>query len=318
MNLDLIDNSLEIQHLIKDMQKATYLTRGSLLGITKTLNGLMIKCVWGLEPNTFVDETARAIATSYAMKKLMEPYKIKLSIGIATGACFTGLINIQGNRKMYSILGYKAIISRLLADKALRRNIRNKYNLIIDKALYTDKFIVYCDKSTVKYSQKWYRYNYINDLYIFTEIKQRENSEEHLKKVINLLKKKNLSKSEKKKEKEDSKKNHKSLSITVKNSELKQKNVELMKKGKQISDINLDNHKIKDTKKIEEIYTPIEYDEYFFQNTFDPFPLIRTYKHNTHNRKDNSFSYNNYLNNYLIFKIYTWLIIKINIFFIPF
>ena len=57
MNLDLIDNSLKIQHLIRDMQKATYLTRGSLLGITKTFNGLMIKCVWGLEPNTFIDES---------------------------------------------------------------------------------------------------------------------------------------------------------------------------------------------------------------------------------------------------------------------
>jgi nitrogen regulatory protein PII-like uncharacterized protein len=56
MNFDLIDNSLEIQHLIRDVQKAIYLTRGSLLGITKTFNGLMIKCVWGIEPNTFIDE----------------------------------------------------------------------------------------------------------------------------------------------------------------------------------------------------------------------------------------------------------------------
>ena len=128
------------------------------------------------------------------MKKLIDEYKIKLSIGIATGACFTGLINIQGNRKMYSILGYKATISRLLADKANRRNMRNKNNIIIDKALYTDKFIVYCDKRTVKYSQKWYRYNYINDLYMFTEIKQKENSADHLNKVIDDLRKKNLSK----------------------------------------------------------------------------------------------------------------------------
>ena len=98
----------------------------------------MIKCVWGLEPNTFIDESARAITTSFAMKKLIDVYKIKLSIGIATGCCFTGLINVQGNRKIYSILGYKAIISRLLADKANRRNLRNKNNLIIDKNLLTD------------------------------------------------------------------------------------------------------------------------------------------------------------------------------------
>ena len=95
MNLELVDNPTKIQHLIKDMQKATYLTRGSLLGVTRTFNGLMIKCAWGLEPNTFVDEPARAIATTYTMKKLIDIYKIKLSIGIATGACFTGLINIS-------------------------------------------------------------------------------------------------------------------------------------------------------------------------------------------------------------------------------
>ena len=169
MDLDLIDNSRQIQYLIKDMQKATYLTRGSLLGVIKTFNGLMIRCAWGLEPNTFVDETARAISSAFAMKKLTNIYKIKISIGIATGCCFTGLINIQGNRKMYSILGYKAIISRLLADKANRKIIRNKNNInIIDDEIYSNKFIVYCDKATMKYNQKWFRHNYINDLfYIF-------------------------------------------------------------------------------------------------------------------------------------------------------
>ena len=125
---------------------------------------------------------------------MIDVYKIKLSIGIATGSCFTGLINIQGNRKVYSILGYKAIISRLLADKANRRNIRNKNNLILDKALNNDKFVVYCDKSTVKYSQKWYRYNYINDLYMFTESRQEENSLDHLNKIINDIKEKKSSK----------------------------------------------------------------------------------------------------------------------------
>ena len=301
MNLDLIDNSLQIQHLLRDMQKATYLTRGSLLGITKTFNGLMVKCVWGLEPNTFVDEPARAIATSYAMKKLIDEYKIKLSIGIATGACFTGLINIQGNRKAYSILGYKAIISRLLADKANRRNIRNKFNLITDKVLYTDKFIVYCDTCTVKYSQKWYRFNYINDLYMFIETKQEENAEEHLNKVINDLKRKNLSPDQKKKEKKELLKRFKTMSIKTRDFEelLKQKKFEKKNKKHRKTKNNIDKDKIKNSVKIEEIFTPIEYDEYFFQNTLDPFPMIRTYKHNTHNRKNNTFSYNNYLNNYL-------------------
>ena len=176
--------------------------------------------------------------------------------------------------------------------------MRNKNNIIIDKALYTDKFIVYCDKRTVKYSQKWYRYNYINDLYMFAEIKQKENSADHLNKVIDDLRKKNLSKCERKKEKEkeELKMKYKTLSIEI---EKKKKKLDSKKIEKESININIEKHKLRDTKKIEEIYTPIEYDEYFFQNNLDPFPLIRTYKHNTHNSKDNSYSFNNYLNNYL-------------------
>ena len=60
--------------------------------------------------------------------------------------------------------------------------------------------------------------------------------------------------------------------------------------------ISIEKEQLKDSVKIEEIYSPIEYDEYFFQNTFDPFPLIRTYKKNSHNPKNNTFSYTNYLN----------------------
>lgn len=193
MDLDLIDNSRQVQYLIRDMQKATYLTRGSLLGVTRTFKGLMIKSVWGLEPNTFVDETARAIATAFVMKKLIKIYQIKINIGIATGCCFTGLVNIQGNRKMYSLLGYKAIISRLLADKASKKNIRTKHSLFHSEPTYSDNFIVYCDRETMKYSQKWYRHNYVNDLYMFNDSSNDENANNSINKAINEFKKKSIS-----------------------------------------------------------------------------------------------------------------------------
>ena len=51
-----------------------------------------------------------------------------------------------------------------------------------------------------------------------------------------------------------------------------------------------------DVEKIGEIYTPIEYDEYFFQTNLDPFPLIRTYKYNSHNTRQNTYKYDCYLN----------------------
>ena len=303
MDLDLIDNSRQVQYLIRDMQKATYLTRGSLLGVTRTFKGLMIRSVWGLEPNTFVDETARAIATAFVMKKLIKIYQIKINIGIATGCCFTGLVNIQGNRKMYSLLGYKVIISRLLADKASKKNVRTKHSLFHSEPTYSDNFIVYCDRDTVKYSQKWYRHNYVNDLYMFNDSNNDENANNSIKKAINEFKKKSISPnnaksltSKIKRFKTISQKKHKQLMNRIN----KFKNSNL-----QLNDSNLNNEstekvKLKNTVKIDEIYTPIEYDEYFFQTTLDPFPLIRTYKFNSHNPKNNTYSNTNYLNNIYI------------------
>ena len=298
MDLDLIDNSRLIQDLIKDMQKSTYLTRGSLLGVIKTFNGLMVKCVWGLEPNTFVDESARAIATAFVMKKLTNNYKIKISIGIATGCCFTGLINIQGNRKMYSILGYKAIISRLLADKANRKNMKNKNNVTTNNDPYSGKFIVYCDKHTVKSSQKWYRHNFINDLYMFNESKTDENTDNSVVKAINDLKKKNLSQN-KDMNKNDNDSNEIKRFKTLNKVKLSKKNNPINSEennNKNNEIINLEKLKLNNIMKIDELYIPIEYDEFFFQTNSDPFPLIRTYKYNSHNTRQNTYKYDCYLN----------------------
>ena len=303
MDLDLIDNSRQVQYLIRDMQKATYLTRGSLLGVTRTFKGLMIKSVWGLEPNTFVDETARAIATAFVMKKLIKIYQIKINIGIATGCCFTGLVNIQGNRKMYSLLGYKAIISRLLADKASKKNIRTKHSLFHSEPTYSDNFIVYCDRETMKYSQKWYRHNYVNDLYMFNDSSNDENANNSISKAINEFKKKSISPnndkfltSKIKRFKTISQKKHKQLINRI--TKFKNSNSDL--NNSNINNESTEKVKLKNSIKIDEIYTPIEYDEYFFQTTLDPFPLIRTYKFNSHNTKNNTYSNTNYLNNIYI------------------
>jgi hypothetical protein len=285
IDLDLIDNSRQIQNLVKDLQKATYLTRGSLIGVIKTFNGLMVRSVWGLEPNTFVDETARAISTAFAMKKLTNFYKIKISIGIATGCCFTGLINIQGNRKMYSILGFKAIISRLLADKGNRKNIKNS---MINLNSSDNNFIVYCDKDTMKFSQKWVRHNFVNDLFMFNESNNDDSSDTSIKKEINEIKKRNLSQN---KENNSSKKVPKLKRFKTINNKRKNSNKNFNKdklednKNENKNENNYEHIKSKNVIKIDEIYTPIEYDEYFFQTNSDPFPLIRTYKYNSHDTK---------------------------------
>jgi len=121
INKNLINNLNKIQNIILDMQKATYLTFGSLLYISKTYNGLLARCVWGMDPGSFVDDTARCISACTLIGSLTEHYDIKIAIGIATGACYTGLIPIQGDKKQFTLLGTKVNLSRTLADEAFQK-----------------------------------------------------------------------------------------------------------------------------------------------------------------------------------------------------
>lgn len=77
MSLDLIDDLTQIQNIIFDIQKATYMTFGSLLYISKTYSGLIIRCVWGIDPGNFIDDTARAISTGILIGGLTNHYDLK-------------------------------------------------------------------------------------------------------------------------------------------------------------------------------------------------------------------------------------------------
>ena len=80
INKNLINNLKKIQNIILDIQKATYLTFGSLLYISKTYNGLLARCVWGMDPGSFVDDTARCISACILIGSLTEHYDIKIAI----------------------------------------------------------------------------------------------------------------------------------------------------------------------------------------------------------------------------------------------
>ena len=66
----------KIQNIILVIQKATYLTFGSLLYISKIFNGLLDRCVWGMDPGSFLDDTARCISTAILIGSLTQYYNI--------------------------------------------------------------------------------------------------------------------------------------------------------------------------------------------------------------------------------------------------
>ena len=298
LDIDINDDLYQIQNIIFDIQKATYLTFGTLLYISKISDGLLIRCVWGLDPGSFLDDTARAISSSSIIGSLTKYYKIKIGIGIATGSCFSGLISLQGNKKFFTMLGKKVNLSRFLAEEAYK-------NIIGDSKL---KYLIYCDKITMKKSQKWYRHIYVSQLRIYLNKKsdsfysskddfyygERNGKivkELNFDKSGNIQNLSDIEKSNRKysKMKKKSKNNTKksSLITTQKNEENENKSDD---EEKEVKNNNLET----EYHLINEIFAPIEEEEYFIPNYYDPFPLIRTHLNNSYNPK-NKLYYNNLL-----------------------
>ena len=149
ISMDIMDDINLIQNLIFDIQKATYITFGSFLYISKSFNGFLIRCSWGIDPGNFIDNPSRAISTAILIGHLSNYYNIKIGIGITTGACFSGLMSVQRNRKIFTLIGKKVNFSRTLADEALSSVMKSRL-----------KYLIYCDKLTMKHSQKTIRHTF--------------------------------------------------------------------------------------------------------------------------------------------------------------
>ena len=280
INKNLINNLKKIQNIILDIQKATYLTFGSLLYISKTYNGLLARCVWGMDPGSFVDDTARCISACILIGSLTEYYDIKIAIGIATGACYTGLISIQGDKKQFTLLGTKVNLSRTLADEAFQKIINSNNNSSVRR-----KYVIYCDKKTMKQSQKWFRHVYVGQIKIYFNKESQE---------LYYEKREEYDFNNSKKEKVENNYQKQVPNFCRNNSSLlgeyNRKNIDSFKKSNTINDALLENIFEINTA----IYSPIDNEIYFLQNQNDPFPFIRTHKHNCFSSKIEQYYYNHF------------------------
>ena len=288
-----IDYLSQIQNIILDIQKSTYLTFGSLLYISKTYNGLLVRCVWGMDPGSFLDDTARSITTAKLIGSLTEYYDIKIGIGISTGSCYIGLIPLQGDRKQFTLLGKKVNLSRTLADEAFQR--------VIDKNTKI-KYCIFCDKKTMRQSQKWYRHIYISQMNIYFNIDSQElyyetkeefkyNPQDQIVKNVDNDNnyKPNFKETKKEEEKNSFSKFSNSYKIVRNNTSLfGEYNRQHISHFKNCSNKN-DNLNEKTHKIVREIYSPVELEEYFIPNIYDTFPLIRTHRNNSYSPKNKNY-----------------------------
>ena len=290
---EIIKDLKEMQNIIFDIQKSIYLSFGILIHISKLHSGLLIRCVWGIDPSSFIDDTARAISTASIIGNLTKYYNMKIGIGIATGACYSGLISLQGNKKVYTLLGKKVLLSRLLAEEACK-NAVNDNNI---------KYFIYCDKSTMNYSQKWYRHILVSQLKIYltkkddifdkykiefydgrTDQKVIKQIQQDTNKILehSNIDQNNIDKiypDESKLKKDDLNFNPNEYLIENE-AEVETKNDDEYKKIK--NKISFEN----EYNLISEVFSPIEDDEYFVPSYYDPFPLIRTHLNNSYSPKN--------------------------------
>ena len=293
MNKSIMNDLKKVQNIILDIQKATYLTFGSLLYISKTYSGLLVRCVWGMDPGSFLDDSARCLSTAILIGSLTSYYDIKFGIGITTGSCYTGLIPIQGDKKQFTLLGKKVNISRTLADEAFQKVINSNAN---------KKYIIYCDKKTMKQSQKWFRHIFISKITIYFNknleelyYETKENDNIYDIQYNDIL---NFSDDDEHQDDFEEINNTITHKATRNNSSLfgeyNRKNTEYFKKTISLNSLQEKIHIINI-----EIFSPIENEEYFLQNLKDPFPLLRTHKHNSYSPKNNKY-FNNHFRNKLI------------------
>ena len=301
-----------LQKLILDIQKATYLTFGSLLYMSKTYNGLLVRCVWGMDPGSFLDDTARSITTGLILGKLTESYDIKVGIGITTGSCYTGLIPLQGNRKQFTLLGKKVNLSRTLADEAFQKVLENKNGKL---------YIIYCDKLTMQQSQKWYRHIYISQIKLYFnqdsdlcyetnddfyyKIKKLKSIENNSQKVSFSLSQKDMNSKLKKINTNNRARSRGRKDRMGVNNSHNINNYGILKLSSIKFDYNVyltdENNKISDVDDscaiVTEIYSPIQNEEYFLPKKYDPFPLIRTHLNNCYS-PNNKYYITNHIENY--------------------
>ena len=296
INKEIINNLKAIQNIILDIQKATYLTFGSLLYISKTYNGLLVRCVWGMDPGSFLDDTARCISTAILIGSLTDYYNIKIGIGISTGSCYTGLIPIQGDRKQFTLMGKKVNMSRTLADEAFQKIINSHGR---------KKYLIYCDKKTMKQSQKWFKHLYISKINIYFNKESQELYYETKEDSDNGFINEN-----------DLDPEHHNDNVIYK--KLARNNSMLFgeynrKSIKNFIRHNSRNNTLKSNVDIItfEIYSPMENEEYFVQNINDPFPLLRTHRHNSYTPKIKHYFYNHFQNTSLSNQINLGLIGKL-------
>jgi class 3 adenylate cyclase len=91
---------------------------GSLNKFLMDDKGSTMIVVFGLPPASHQDDAVRAVLCSFALQNELKAMSVRLSIGIASGLVFAGVVGTSGNRREYSVIGDSVNLSARIMQAA--------------------------------------------------------------------------------------------------------------------------------------------------------------------------------------------------------
>eukprot|EP01017_Pseudomicrothorax_dubius_P008187 TRINITY_DN12666_c0_g1_i1.p1 TRINITY_DN12666_c0_g1~~TRINITY_DN12666_c0_g1_i1.p1 ORF type:complete len:421 (+),score=64.82 TRINITY_DN12666_c0_g1_i1:2-1264(+) len=105
------DRGLErIQKVIQTIQKCVYQQYGSLNKLLMDDKGSTLVIVFGFPPRSNQDDAVRSCLCAINLCNEMKKINTTISIGIASGTVFAGVVGSSGSRREYSVLGDLSLI----------------------------------------------------------------------------------------------------------------------------------------------------------------------------------------------------------------
>jgi class 3 adenylate cyclase len=89
--------------------------------------------VFGLPPASHQDDAVRAVLCAFSLQNVIGAENIKISIGIASGLVFAGVVGTAGNRREYSVIGDSVNLAARIMQAACKESIP-KFKVIVSKA----------------------------------------------------------------------------------------------------------------------------------------------------------------------------------------
>lgn len=124
------------------IQKCIQQTGGSLNKLLMDDKGTTLICIWNSHSHHSAEAAVRAISAARQFKRELSKIGVSISMGIAAGKVFTGVVGASGGRREFSILGDGVNLSARLMQSACKN--KEKKIVIDERTAFASSNRSYC------------------------------------------------------------------------------------------------------------------------------------------------------------------------------